>query len=179
MSHGGGGETIKMNKVTRTFAKKAICLLDGINNALFTDVYWKFLRGLGVKFQGRPNYICSSVYFDGQGFNLISIGRDVVISREVMLLTHDYSIETALHSVGMGSVDRSIKTDAGISIGNNSFVGARASLLPGTSIGDNCIIGACAVVKGRVPDNSIVIGNPAKVVKRTEELAMQFIDRSN
>ena len=56
-----------------------------------------------------------------------------------------------------------------ISIGNISFIGARATLLPGTEIGDNCIIGACSVVKGKIPSNSIVIGNPAKIVATTSE----------
>ena len=43
---------------------------------------------------------------------------------------------------------RHIHINKPIKIGNNSFIGARVSLLPGTTIGNDCIIGACAVVKG-------------------------------
>lgn len=50
-----------------------------------------------------------------------------------------------------------------------SFIGAGAIILPGIKIGKYCIIGAGAVVKGDIPDYSIVIGNPAKIIKRTDE----------
>ena len=156
--------------------RKLICCLDGLNNHAFTDAYAKYLSKHGVRFHGRPNYIASSAYFDGQGLQDIEIGDEVVISREVMLLTHDYSIENALHAVGGGTADRHLKLDRAISIGDNSFIGARASLLPGTKVGKDCIVGACAVVKGEIPDDSIVIGNPAKVIKRTSELGKKLLD---
>lgn len=52
-------------------------------------------------------------------------------------------------------------------IGENSFVGAGAIVLPGSNIGRNCIIGAGAVVKGVVEDYSIMVGNPAKKIAET------------
>lgn len=52
-------------------------------------------------------------------------------------------------------------------------MGAGATLLPGSKIGNNCIIGANAVVKGTIPDNSIVAGNPAKVISNTVEWAQK------
>lgn len=58
-----------------------------------------------------------------------------------------------------------------IYIGNNSFIGARVSLLPGATVGKDCIIGAGSVVKGTIPDGSIVIGNPARVIGRTMDFA--------
>jgi maltose O-acetyltransferase len=134
----------KAAKVLSVIHRSLIFRLDGLNNRLFTDRYTKYLAKHGVHFTGRPNYIAHNAYFDGQGLDLITIGDEVVISRDVMLLTHDYSVENALHSVGHGSKDRHIKVDGPITIGDNSFIGARASLLPGTTIGDNCIIGACA-----------------------------------
>lgn len=165
----------RIKKVLTVLVRKLICLLDGINNRVFTNLYWRYLDKLGITFSGRPNYICSSAYFDGQGMSLISIGKDAVISREVMFLTHDYSIETALHSVGLGTVERSIKIDGSISVGDNSFIGARVSLLPGSTIGNNCIIGACAVVKGHIPDNSVAVGNPARVIKTIDMCAEEFL----
>lgn len=58
-----------------------------------------------------------------------------------------------------------------IYIGNNSFIGARVSLLPGTIVGKDCIIGAGSVVKGIIPDGSVVVGNPAHVIGRTTDFA--------
>lgn len=164
----------KLKKVILVIIRKIIFLLDGINNRIFTEVYYKYLKLLGVGFNGKPNYIASNAYIDGQGYKLINIGKDVVISREALLLTHDFSVETALHSVGMGTSDRSTHLNLPISIGDNSFIGARASLLPGTNIGKDCIIGACAVVKGTIPDNSVVIGNPCRIIGKTTDFAARY-----
>ena len=49
-------------------------------------------------------------------------------------------------------------------IGKNCFIGGRSLILPGVTIGDSCIVGAGSVVTRSVPPNSIVVGNPAKVI---------------
>lgn len=54
-------------------------------------------------------------------------------------------------------------------IGEDSFIGAGAIILPGTTIGKSCIVGAGAVVKGIVQDHSIMAGNPAKIIGSTIE----------
>lgn len=151
---------------------------------LFTKKYMSsyvvYLKRLGVNFAGAPNYIDRSAYFDSNDYSLFHIGAKTVISREVMLLTHDYSIANGLRSINQEST---IPNRGGTScflkpiyIGHNSFVGARCSLLPGTHIGENCIIGTGSVIKGKIPDNSIVIGNPARVVGNTKEWATKKIE---
>ena len=50
-------------------------------------------------------------------------------------------------------------------LGKNVWVGENASILPGSHIGDNAIIGSNSVVIGNIPENSIAVGTPAKVVK--------------
>ena len=56
-------------------------------------------------------------------------------------------------------------------IGDNSLIGMGAIILDGVEIGQNCLIGAGALVTPRtkIPDNSVVLGSPAKVVKQTTE----------
>lgn len=51
-------------------------------------------------------------------------------------------------------------------IGKNSFIGYGACVLSGAHIGQGCIIGANAVVKGTIPDYSIAVGVPAKIIKQ-------------
>jgi len=51
-----------------------------------------------------------------------------------------------------------------ITIGKNTFIGARAMILPGVSIGNQVIVGAMSVVPKDVPDHQIVAGNPAKKI---------------
>lgn len=50
-------------------------------------------------------------------------------------------------------------------IGRNCFIGAHAIIMPGVRVGDGCIVGTGAVVTKDVPSHSIVVGNPAKVVR--------------
>jgi acetyltransferase-like isoleucine patch superfamily enzyme len=60
-------------------------------------------------------------------------------------------------------------TEAGITIGNDVWLGAKVTILDGTVIGDGCIVAAGAVVKGEFPPRSIIAGVPARVVKTREE----------
>lgn len=54
---------------------------------------------------------------------------------------------------------------AGITIGKNVWIGARAMILPGATIGDHSVIAAGAIVRGDIPPRSIAAGVPAKVIK--------------
>lgn len=51
-------------------------------------------------------------------------------------------------------------------IKENTWIGENVSILPGTVIGRGCIIGANSVIKGEIAEFSIIVGNPAKVIKR-------------
>ena len=51
-----------------------------------------------------------------------------------------------------------------VNIGNDVFVGTDAVILPGVSIGNQVIVGACSIVTKDIPDNSVVAGNPAKII---------------
>ena len=53
---------------------------------------------------------------------------------------------------------------APVKIGSDCFIGAGSIILPGVTIGDNVIIGAGSVVTKSIPDNSIAVGNPARVI---------------
>ena len=56
-----------------------------------------------------------------------------------------------------------------ISIGEGCFIGANCIILKGTVIGNNCVVGAGSVVCGVFPDNVIIAGNPAKIIKNNEK----------
>lgn len=53
-----------------------------------------------------------------------------------------------------------------MTIGNNVWIGGSAVILPGVTIGDNAVIGAGSVVSRDVPAGTVVVGNPARVVKK-------------
>ena len=153
-------------------------LLEVLNSSLYIKLFPKYLRWLGVNINPNrePGYISPTVDFDGNDYSLIKIGNRTTISKHVLILTHDYSIKKGLYLLGIDTNSRFLK---GVEIGNNSFIGARASLLPGTKIGNNVIVGTGAVVKGIIPDNSIVIGNPAKIVASIDDWTKRHVERKD
>lgn len=153
----------KVKKIIYVIERSFIKYLNYIDNNLYMNRYIKYLSKIGVIVNGHPNYIDPTVWLDGKDYKKIHIGDKVVISRGVTLLTHDLSVQRIFYALKLEQ-NHLCGILGEIVIGDNSFIGANAILLPNTIIGKNCIIGAGSVVKGNIPDNSIVIGNPAKVI---------------
>lgn len=93
----------------------------------------------------------------------IIVGSGVVISQDAYLCTASHDIT----SVTMDLITKPLV------IGDNSWIAAKATILPGVTIGEGVVVGACAVIAKDVPDWSMVVGNPARVVKK-RELSSEF-----
>jgi acetyltransferase-like isoleucine patch superfamily enzyme len=165
-----------LNKSSFHMQKEMIGLLAYFNSRLYMKCYNNLLRRHGFKLNGTPRFIAKSVRFDD--FSRITLGDRLVVSMNVHFLTHDYSYTTALISIG-----EKPKTDIGIlreiNIGDNVFIGMNSILLPGTKIGNNVIIGAGSVVRGTVPDYSVVSGNPATVISDIHDFAIKTKSRKD
>ena len=90
---------------------------------------------------------------------LVSMGNNVTIAGGAKLLTHDGSTKKILGYSKVGC----------IVIGDDVFIGAAAIVLPNVKIGSKVIVGAGSVVTRDIPDNSVVVGSPAKVVGTYDE----------
>lgn len=164
---------MKIKKVLFVIKRKIISGINYVNPDLYTRIYTRSLIKMGMNVEKYPKYIDPSVWFDGTGYNIIEIGKNCVFSKDVVLLTHDYSISRALQAINKldPNKDKEKFILKGIKIGYNCFIGARAIIMPGTEIGNNVIVGSGCVVKGKVPNNSIIVGNPAKIIGTIEEYA--------
>ena len=155
--------------------------LDKLNKQAYIRKYPKYLRRLGVKINDAPGdcWISPTIFLDSAGYDMIEIGDDCTISFDVVILVHDYSINNAFRVVGEPMAEKHRLIKRPVKIGNNCFIGARAIIMPGAVIGDNCIVGSGAVVRGRIPEGSIVSGNPATVIADTESFARKHLERQD
>jgi acetyltransferase-like isoleucine patch superfamily enzyme len=90
----------------------------------------------------------------------VSIGRECIVADRVMLIDFDH---------GMVEVERPIRNQGiymrEVNVGHNVWVGYGACILRGVTIGDNCVVGTNAVVTKDVPDNAVVGGVPARLIR--------------
>ena len=102
-------------------------------------------------------FINSGCRFQDQGG--ITIGDDCLIGHNVVLATLNHDLDPA---------HRADLHPAPIVVGNNVWIGANATVLPGVTIGDNAVIAAASVVTKDVPRNAVVVGAPARVIRSLE-----------
>ena len=97
------------------------------------------------------------------------IGKDTLISFNVSIQDTDHGYQR----LGIPIAKQTL-TVRKVKIGENCFVGSGARILGGTTLGKHCVVGANAVVRGTYPDNCVIVGAPAKIVKRYNSKTQQW-----
>jgi acetyltransferase-like isoleucine patch superfamily enzyme len=96
-------------------------------------------------------------------FQSVSIGRECIIADRVMMIDFDH---------GMVEVERPIRLQGiykrNVTVGHNVWIGYGACVLRGVSVGHNSVIGTNSVITADVPDNAVVGGAPARVIRMRE-----------
>ena len=100
----------------------------------------------------------------------ITIGENTCIGGNCKILDNDF------HPIEAEARNKLLRDENGgdsdlvpsreIKIGKNCFIGCNSIILKGTVLGDGCVVGAGAVVAGKFEDNCVIVGNPARVIKR-------------
>lgn len=127
----------------------------GENFRMFPPFYTECGKNLKI---GNNVFINANCRFQDNGG--IDIGEDTMIGQNVTIVTlnHDINPKT-----------RKNTTPQPVKVGKNVWIGADCTILPGVAIEDNAIVGAGSVVTKSVSKNTVVAGNPAKLIRRIEE----------
>lgn len=121
-----------------------------------------FFTGRSIEI-GDHSVVNRNCYLDGRGE--LYIGDNVSISPEVYILTATHDVDDTDFKVKVGSVR----------VENRVWIGARALVLPGVTLGEGSVVGAGAVVTRSTDAYSVVVGNPAREVrKRSPNLSYEL-----
>lgn len=121
-----------------------------------------YLKKIGVNFQEGELHIYGRIAWGTEPW-LITIGKNVHITDGVKFITHDGG--TLLYRNQIPDLE----ITKPITVGNNVYFGNNVIVLPGVNIGNNVVIGAGAIVSQDIPDNSLAVGVPARVIKTADE----------
>lgn len=124
------------------------------SSTIFVPFHTNFGKHINIGKRVFINHACTFLDLGG-----ITIEDDVQIGPKVNLITENHPLDTA---------NRKTLNLKSILIKRNAWIGAAATILPGVTVGENSVVAAGAVVNKDVPDNTIVGGIPAKIIKRIE-----------
>ena len=152
-------------------------LIFTLNHTMPTSAEYK--RLLGEIFAGRlgEGSVIRSPIAGGARYNNVTIGRNVFINSNCLFMaaggiTIEDDVQIAanvqLLSNNHDLHDHAIITCKPVLIKRGAWIGAGATILPGVTVGENAVVGACAIVTHDVPDNAVVVGNPARVIRTIE-----------
>jgi acetyltransferase-like isoleucine patch superfamily enzyme len=121
------------------------------NVTVFTPIYINYGKNIKIGNHVFINFDCTFLALGG-----ILIEDDVQIGPKVSLITENHPLAPDQRKGLIGKP---------VHIKKNAWIGANATILPGVTIGENSVVAAGAVVSKDVPDNTVVGGIPAKIIK--------------
>jgi len=164
---------VKFNGFTVFVADKSSAInINGngivINSHPLSNLLGLYQRTHIVARHGGQINIGSSVGISGStifAMERIDIGNNVQIGANCKIIDNDFHSLRAEKRLNQKVDDIRKKP---VLIGDDCFIGTQSIILKGTVLGKNCVVGAGSVVSGQFPDNVIIAGNPAKVIKENK-----------
>ena len=125
------------------------------------------LREMGMRI-GKDSRIYT-LRIPGEPY-LVRVGDHCAIAPDVTFVTHNANtiFQHKYDSLtGFGCID----------IKDNSYIGVNATIMPNVTIGPNSVVGACSVVTKDVPPDTVVAGNPARVISSVEDYEKKCVEQ--
>lgn len=126
------------------------------------------------------NFLIEQPFYCDYGYN-IEIGENFYSNVNMVILdgakvsfgdnvfiAPNCGFYTAGHPLDVKQRNKGLEYARPITVGDNVWIGAGVSVLPGVTIGNNSVIGAGSVVNRDIPANSLAVGNPCKVIRRID-----------
>lgn len=156
----GKNATIESYTILDGYASEKIILGDNAkigsySKILSTSHFSKLGKGLKM---GNNSAIGDYTHFGAPGG--IEIGDDVIMGSYISFHSENHNFQDTSKLIREQGVN-----SKGIKLGNNIWVGAKVTFIDGCQVGDNSVVAAGAVVNGIYPNNSVIGGVPAKVIK--------------
>ncbi|MBQ9416193.1 MAG: sugar O-acetyltransferase [Clostridia bacterium] len=123
---------------------------------------------------GRHVHFGSDVYAN---FNLTLVDDGHIYVGSHVLFGPNVTIATANHPIDPELRSRGLQYNKDVSIGDNTWIGAGAVIVPGIKIGKNTVIGAGSIVTRDIPDGVVAVGNPCRVIREIGERDRLFFFR--
>ena len=141
-------------------------LLGGLGSKVYVDIPFYCDYGKNI-FIGDNVYIGLNCTFVDN--NKIIIGKNTLIASHVSISTATHPVSARERVFQDPSRHCSYRTySAPVKIGDNCWIGANVTIIPGVSIGDNTTIGAGSVVIKDIPVNCLAVGNPCRVIRELD-----------
>lgn len=159
------GYTICYAFAGSTIDFKKGCRKTTINSDFVSNLLGLYQRSIIVARYGGRISIGSGCGISGStiyAMKEITIGDNVLIGGNCKIIDNDFHPLPASQRINQKVEDIKMRP---VIIGDGCFIGANSIILKGTVLGKNCVVGAGSVVSGTFPDNVIIAGNPAKIVK--------------
>lgn len=121
-----------------------------------------FHANWGGKHVRLGNYVYANFNLTLVDDGNIDIGDNVMFAPNVTVITATHPVLPSLREKGL-------QFNVDVKICNNVWIGAGAIIMPGITVGENSVVGAGSVVTKDVPPNTVVVGNPARVLREIGE----------
>jgi maltose O-acetyltransferase len=138
------------------------------------EILTELIPNTGKSFYIEPPFHCdygyniscgNNVYFNVNCVVLdcapVTIGSNVFFAPNVQIYTATHPLDAELR--------KTLENALPITIGDDCWIGGNSVICPGVTIGKGCVIGAGSVVTKDIPDHSLAVGNPAKIIRKLNQ----------